>query len=694
MNIIIRNQTGWDNLFCVEDLYVMLRTVPAVSDAYMENDFPAVRTPDFEVVLKNPRGIEEGAWELCGYEGGASVSAADTDGISAGIYDLLERMGFRFEMTGPVIPDMLSDLGVFSEKVVPALRRRGPRLYVNFPMDISSYSLAEAKKYIRNLARLKFNSIDFHSYAGQWTSGSVSNRNIGNYFYGCAHNISKNAVIREKVRNEKVFCIPEAEPYYQDPEKNSRIARWWMRQVTDECVRVGLRVAMSFEPAGYGKQDDAFSIAEEILCEYPGVSELELMTMEMVGSEGYEKGTVDAEFLQAEIVRVLGESALTPECRDAIKDCTVPDKVLGALQYIDFNRQLQKKLAKTHPGLTVRIGIYVPDVPVLRILYPALENGTDRDHEIGYLPNYGSKRSSDAVNSMSRGKPDTKRTAYYTWAEYDGDMFTVQSHCTGVYELLNMLWKNDPQGRPYSARINHWRLSECADDLRFFSECAITPSLTPEQYHRRTAAFYGIAEPDVYCDLKMQLDRACVTTNIVSFCFVDCWFSESEKENSSAYPGALSDFEKGSEFRAALADCLAKLETLYDASDIRAKAMLRFFKNRLEVSLLHVDASLALAQIGVNEPFIPYSWGKLDDMPQDIREKITQCAETAEFYAKKYLIRHAELMPDRGAEGMLVSYYKTMLFYIDHIKQKYSGIPLPESYRNRPLNPPPMPGER
>lgn len=690
MNLIIRNQTDWKELFCLEDAQVLLRTVPGVADAYWENEFPAVRTPDLEVVLRHEDGLEEGAWLLQGYEKGMSVSAADPDGLSAGIYALLEKLGFRFEIGGPVIPDTLTDLGLFTEKTVPAVRLRGPRLHVNFPMDISAFSLTDAKKYVRNLARLKFNSVTFHSYAGQWTSPSATDHNVGGYFYGHSHKIPKNAVLREKIHNDKLFCMPEAEPYYQDPEQNSRIARWWMREVTRECVRVGLRVAFSYEPAGYEDPDVAFSVAEEILREYPSVSVLELMTMEMVGGLGYQAGALSEEKVREEIVRVLGEAALTPECTEALKACPL-DKFIGALGYVEFNLKLQKKLAEAHPELPVQIGIYVPDPPVLSVLYPALENGIPQGQGIAYLPNYGSKRTSDTIRTMSLGKPDTKRTTYYTWAECDGDMFTAQNHCTGLYELVNMLWKNDPEGRAYSVHLNHWRVEECADDLRYFSECTVDPSLTPEQHHLRTATYYGIAEPEVYCESKMKLDRASYSTGILSFCYVDCWFTENDP---IASPGGLSDPVLGQAFRTSLEECRSLLEKLYDASDARAKAMLRFDINRLEISLLHVDASLELTKILADERILPHTAHYIWEMPKELREEVTRYAENAEFFAKKYLIRYAEVMPDRTSEGMLASYYKTMLFYIDHIKNKFSEIPMPENYRDRPLNPPPMPGGR
>lgn len=56
----------------------------------------------------------------------------------------------------------------YDETIIPVAKFRGIRQHINFPMDISSYTLKDAKQYIQNLARMRFNFITFHSYPGQW----------------------------------------------------------------------------------------------------------------------------------------------------------------------------------------------------------------------------------------------------------------------------------------------------------------------------------------------------------------------------------------------------------------------------------------------------------------------------------------------------------------------------------------------
>lgn len=58
-------------------------------------------------------------------------------------------------------------------------------------MDISSYSLKEAKEYIRNLARMRMNAITFHSYNGQWHPYRKDGQRVpaGHFFYGQRHSL-------------------------------------------------------------------------------------------------------------------------------------------------------------------------------------------------------------------------------------------------------------------------------------------------------------------------------------------------------------------------------------------------------------------------------------------------------------------------------------------------------------------------
>jgi hypothetical protein len=101
-----------------------------------------------------------------------SLDGAGGDGSGAGGG---EAAGARFDITGCDVSGTvrLGRLRGMTRTIHPAVERRGVRLHINFAMDISSYPLEEAKAYIRNLARLRMNTVTFHSYPGQWYPASL-----------------------------------------------------------------------------------------------------------------------------------------------------------------------------------------------------------------------------------------------------------------------------------------------------------------------------------------------------------------------------------------------------------------------------------------------------------------------------------------------------------------------------------------
>jgi hypothetical protein len=74
------------------------------------------------------------------------------------VYSLLERLGWRFGLSFPLRPESpcWQALPTGTERIAPVVARRGIRQHLNFPIDLSAWPLAEARAYLRNLARLRF----------------------------------------------------------------------------------------------------------------------------------------------------------------------------------------------------------------------------------------------------------------------------------------------------------------------------------------------------------------------------------------------------------------------------------------------------------------------------------------------------------------------------------------------------------
>lgn len=201
--------------------------------------------------------------------------------VFCGLYTCLERSGFSFTSSGVVVPQECGF--TFSEErlYTPAVKRRGVRLHLNFPMDISSYPLVRAKQYVRNLARLRYNAIAFHSYPGQFCEQTEERKKClaGNYFYGEVQPIAEISYLKDLVENENYYCIPEGEVYYNDAEKSAAYAVFWLRTLMRECKKYGMKVVFSFEPRDMTYEETERTV-KWIERNYPDADLIELCTEE------------------------------------------------------------------------------------------------------------------------------------------------------------------------------------------------------------------------------------------------------------------------------------------------------------------------------------------------------------------------------------------------------------------------------
>ena len=129
-----------------------------------------IKEPNKTINLFVDNILHKSNYNISGNSVCLKISGGSLSAVLCGVYDALAEGGIFFEATGYSVPRAF-DLEVFfnvNKKVNPKFRLRGIRQHINFPMDVSSYTLKEAKEYIRSLARMRYNAITFHSYPGQW----------------------------------------------------------------------------------------------------------------------------------------------------------------------------------------------------------------------------------------------------------------------------------------------------------------------------------------------------------------------------------------------------------------------------------------------------------------------------------------------------------------------------------------------
>ncbi|MEI7436043.1 MAG: hypothetical protein WCL16_04455 [bacterium] len=566
-------------------------------------------------------GSQGGVVELRGQNAAATLAAA---------YTFLERAGICFDVIGPVFPAKLDlELAAKPLHVVPAVIERGIRQHINFTMDISSYPLSEAREYIRNLARLRFNHITFHSYPGQWYEyrHAKGETLAGQFFYDVRHDVPAHPVVRDALRNRRVFCIPEIEPLFDRHPERSRAAIEWLRAVMSEARKAGMKVQFSLE---IREEDpaDGVNACESVLRDYPDIDVLELITPEN------EHKTV--EYLT---------------------------------RYLEVLNRLRQR-----PGGTIlqlAVGIYETHPDNLRPGLDFLRRACPADISWTFLPAHGSTTAVESMAELNLTAADWKRTRLYSWVEFDGLMYNQQNSLRGSKEAVDLALAGLAGGRMAGLDFNHWRTAENRAAIRYAAQVCIDPSVTPAAFCHDYGRALGVGRLPDFVKAMLELDETDIycRDNLfnIGFCHLGCW----SNPKGLSWTRICSNWTRGKIATASQRlekSRLMFLECLTDTAQVAGRRQLRFLDNRIRCTQLHlqaVDALLVFREICD------------DDHPEalDVAGRAlvrTQCDRALEL-AGDYMRLHAEMLPDRGAEGTLVSYYQTIPAYIRHIRAYFLG---------------------
>ena len=292
---------------------------------------PAIAGTELEgncrIRLECDPSIDDGSFGYRSEDGRRiTVYGGDPISVTNGLHTLLERMGFLFDITGVTRPERadLAALDHADVRIRPNVRWRGIRQHVNFPMDISSYPIDQAKRYLENLVRMRFNKFVVHSYIFMWHEEPVSQDSTnyaGSFFYGHRHDFSDSPFLKSVNReNRSIFCIPDIEPCYDDVPERSKRAVAWMGELLDYAKSLGLYVQFSYEPR-HSTVERAVRLGQIIARTYPRIDALELMTEETGGwGPSYTAEEVRAKLLEFFPSDVLSDTLVMNAIRDRQPD--------------------------------------------------------------------------------------------------------------------------------------------------------------------------------------------------------------------------------------------------------------------------------------------------------------------------------------------------------------------------------------
>lgn len=591
------------------------------------------------------------------------IRGGNPSSVQCGVYEALADAGIFFEATGYSVPLAFDLDGFFAvnKLVKPKFRLRGIRQHINFPMDISSYTLKEAKEYIRSLARMRYNTITFHSYPGQWHESCPDDANdhAGHFFYGQAHPLPQDdPLLASRIHNRKFYCIPEAEPIFEDESARAEFAKYWLNEVMATAKEAGLTITLSVEVIT--DDEEALTKMLRVVCEtYPLIDTLELITVECGGF--YDQPGVTRENVQEFIVGLFGEDILDADG----KLPGLPDQIsyqLGSsavsLKRILRAAELRDKwTAGLNRAPDLRVGLYITCADTLRVLRPIIRRKRPADTTISLLSAHGALAVARNIEETGNASEDWQNTMYYSWAEFDGNMFLQQLSTDGIEALSNM----PDTDSSYGYCINHWRTAENNLTITYAAQASIDGT-TAWDFYLAYARKLGIADEVGFAETCRKL--AWLDTynrdNLfnIGFCAVSCWFNWHRRKGGmkprgfEAEPQERSMAEYG-----ALIEAFEKL--LPTASSKEGIAFLRLMANRCYTSILHVRAMYVLDELDTI-----YDYDDPKPLTAEQMERVHDILDESMSAAREYLRVYGDMLPDRGGEGHIISYHETSVAYI------------------------------
>lgn len=573
------------------------------------------------------------------------LSGHDATCVLHAIYTMMEIMGYTFDLTGirkPESPSILNLEG-YSRVINPVVERRGIRQHINFLMDISSYPLAEAKEYIRNLARLRMNYITFHSYPGQWYAYDYQRTQqlAGSFFYGEQDLVPKDSSIRKFIRNDSIYCIPEIEPFWNDHEKRSQMAIAWLNGVMAEAKKVGMTIRFSYELRTPGI-DFAKTTSEAILREYPLIDEMEFITEEDV--PGY-----------------LDEVSNDVLCAKALRDT------------------LRKR------NVQLSTGIYNTTQDELKKGFELLRNSAPLDMKLTVLPAHGARMADKNLLGIPLTKEDINRTMIYSWIQLDGMMYLQQNPVEGIRDLIaDNLSIND--NKPlYGICWNHWQNYENRTAARYAAEAMIDGPKPVRIFYDSLAERLGIGDSATYATAMEKLDETddYCRQNIVTIGFCPKIYWSRNNRGISHYGRYNKDklLSAIAQYVATKSDVSSCIGT---AKNNDAKRDLQILVNRMDCSILYLKAFATMSEL---EPLFK----KSHVLSHADSVVIVQQSKVALNYENKYLQTFSKFVVDRGCEGTLESFYSVPVQALKNIIYRYENRKTDNSFDDTQVDEPPAP---
>ncbi len=211
------------------------------------------------------------------------IAGADDAGTLYGTYELIERFGVTFRLTGDIIPPKSDHLAApqLDVRMEPAMARRGFLFPANFD-NASAFSWPDYQRFIDQMARMKCNYLQFwwfayapwlqYAYRGEtnWV-GDVSAKESGFHswvYEGFGSRTVEDVTIGREHFKDRPRVAPLEMQNVQTPEEAFEVCRKLLRRIISYAASRNIKVWPAVEMASlppnlarYGEivEDDPFN---------------------------------------------------------------------------------------------------------------------------------------------------------------------------------------------------------------------------------------------------------------------------------------------------------------------------------------------------------------------------------------------------------------------------------------------------
>ena len=235
----------------------------------------------------------------------------------------------------------------------------------------------------------------------------------------------------------------------------------------------------------------------------------------------------------------------------------------------------------------------------------------------------------------------------------------------------------------HSLMFNHWRTAENRTTFRYAAENTLQATSKPDAFYDAYAERLGIADKATYRRAMHLIDEADQFSKVnlcnIGFCWVGAWRSGGSYTwmNPQSIAHCAQLYVQAGE----------ELSKLYrEAKTAAAIDYLKLLGNRVLCSTLYMNAFKDATAI---RSIHKEANGSISAAEQ---KRAVEICNHALLGFERYMKTYANLLPDRGGEGTVMSIWFSPMRGLRELRSRWGGTPLDKpAQSSQPLDEPPYP---